>query len=115
MALALYMDQHVPKAITTGLRVRGVDVLTAHEDGAATFSDVELLDRATALNRVLFTQDDDLLIEAARRQHENIPFSGIIYGHQLHAPIGICIRDLQLISELGEPDDIANQVQFLPL
>ena len=86
MALTLYMDQHVPRAITVGLRVRGVDVVTAHEDGAATFSDPELLDRATALQRVLFTQDDDLLIEAVRRQRQNIPFSGVIYAHQLHAP-----------------------------
>jgi hypothetical protein len=35
MALTLYMDQHVPKAITVGLRLRGVDVVTAYEDRAA--------------------------------------------------------------------------------
>ena len=29
MPLALYLDQHVPRAITTGLRPRNVDVLTA--------------------------------------------------------------------------------------
>ncbi len=29
MALKLYMDHHVPRAITNGLRMRGVDVLTA--------------------------------------------------------------------------------------
>ena len=34
MAIALYMDHHVPRAITMGLRLRGVDVLTAYEDGA---------------------------------------------------------------------------------
>ena len=35
MAIALYMDQHVPRAITVGLRLRGVDVLTAYEDGSS--------------------------------------------------------------------------------
>ena len=30
MALTLYMDHHVPKAITVGLRVCDVDVITAH-------------------------------------------------------------------------------------
>lgn len=115
MALTFYMDQHVPKAITTGLRVRGVDVVTAYEDGAAAFSDPELLDRATALGRVLFTQDDDLLVEAVRRQRQNVPFAGVIYAHPLHAPIGVCVRELQLISQAGEPDDMMNQVQFLPL
>jgi len=32
MAIKLYMDHHVPRAITEGLRLRGVDVLTAEDD-----------------------------------------------------------------------------------
>ncbi len=32
MAIALYMDVHVPQAITSQLRCRGIDVLTAFED-----------------------------------------------------------------------------------
>jgi len=115
MALALYMDQHVPRAITIGLRVRGVEVITAYEDGAATLTDPELLDRATALQRVLFTQDDDLLIEAVRRQRERIEFQGLIYAHQLQVSIGTCVQNLELIAQAGEPDDMANQIQFLPL
>ena len=77
------MDVHVHQAITTGLRLRGVDVLTAHEDGARRLSDSELLDRATALGRVLFSQDEDLLGEAARRQQGGETFAGVIYAHQL--------------------------------
>lgn len=115
MALALYMDQHVPKSITIGLRLRGVDVLTAYEDGRSALADPDLLDRASTLQRVLFTQDDDLITEAVRRQEENISFHGVIYAHQLRVPIGICIRDLELIAKAGDPDDIINQVQFLPL
>lgn len=45
MPLAFYMDEHIPKAITLGLRLRGIDVLTAQEDGKEGNSDVELLDR----------------------------------------------------------------------
>ena len=45
MAVALYMDVHIPRAITIGLRLRGVDVLTAQEDNAATLLDPALLDR----------------------------------------------------------------------
>jgi predicted nuclease of predicted toxin-antitoxin system len=62
------MDQHIPRAITVGLRIRGVDVITAFEDKASEMNDSELLNRANELNRVLFTQDDDLLAEAAKRQ-----------------------------------------------
>ncbi len=115
MPLALYMDQHVPRAITTGLRLRNVDVLTAFEDGASDVDDPELLDRASALGRVFFSQDDDLLAEAARRQATGLPFSGVIYAHQLHVSIGVCIRDLEIIAIAGEPDDLRQQILFLPL
>jgi hypothetical protein len=65
MPIKLYMDQHVPRAITVGLRLREVDLLTAFEDGAHGLSDPALLDRVSRLGRVLFSQDDDLLVEAA--------------------------------------------------
>lgn len=61
MAVALYMDVHVHRAITDRLRRRGVDVITAQEDGTDQFDDDELLDRSTERGRVLFTFDDDLL------------------------------------------------------
>jgi len=115
MAIALYMDHHVPRAITVGLRVRGVDVLTAYEDGASAFEDSPSLDRAGEVGRVLFTQDDDLLAEATRRQRAGISFRGVIYAHFLRVPIGTCIRDLEIIAKAGEPEDLLNRVQFLPL
>jgi hypothetical protein len=31
MPIALYLDHHVPRAITLGLRLRGVEVITAYE------------------------------------------------------------------------------------
>lgn len=115
MPLTLYMDQHVPRAITIGLRLRNVDVLTAFEDGAGDIGDPELLDRASALGRVLFSQDDDLFAEAARRQSAGAPFSGVIYAHQLRVSIGTCIHDLEIIATAGEPEDLHRQVLFLPL
>lgn len=115
MPVKLYMDAHIPKAITSGLRLRGVDVLTAQEDNADKLSDPELLDRATALNRIFFTFDDDLLSEAARRQKLSIPFSGIIYASPLNISIGACIRDLEIIAKAGTTEDMINRIEFLPL
>jgi hypothetical protein len=115
MSLALYMDVHIPRAITTGLRLQGVDVLTAQEDNATTFSDPALLDRATSLSRVLFTFDTDLLVEATRRQREGILFVGLVYAHPLSLPIGGCIHDLTIIAQAGEKGDVTNHVLFLPL
>ena len=109
------MDHHVPRAITIGLRLRGVDVLTAYEDGASELDDPDLLDRASELERVLFTMDDDLLVEAAARQSQDVAFGGVIYAHQLRISIGTCVRNLELIAKAGEPEDLRDRVQFLPL
>ena len=94
MSLRLYMDVHVRRPVTLALRRLGVDVLTAKEDGTDRFEDPELLDRALALGRVLFTQDDDLLMEAARRQRSGEEFAGIIYGHQQNITVRQTIQDL---------------------
>lgn len=115
MSLVLYMDHQVPIAITNGLRLRGIDVITAYEDSAHELDDPALLDRALSYNRVLFTRDDDFLAEASRRLRENIPFYGVIYAHQLRVSIGKCVEDLELIAKLGEPDELFNSVQYLPL
>jgi hypothetical protein len=63
----------------------------------------------------LFTQDKGLLREATQRQRRGEAFSGVIYGHQLLVTIGQCIRDLELIALAGEPADVANRVEYLPL
>jgi len=115
MSVSLYMDHHVPKAITVGLRLRNVDVMTALEDGADQLDDDLLLKRAYELRRTLFTQDDDLLEEAAKCQREGTFFSGVIYGHQLRVTIGVCIQDLEVIAKSADVDELENQVIFLPL
>jgi hypothetical protein len=66
------MDVHVKAAITAGARRRGIDVITAQEDRATRLEDILLLDRATALERVLFSQDDDLLAIARTHQAQGI-------------------------------------------
>jgi hypothetical protein len=109
------MDEHVHRAITASLRLRGVDVLTVQEDRRRNVDDSILLDRAADLQRIMFSQDEDLLAEATRRQRNGIPFTGVIFAHQLHVPIGICVRDLELIAKAAAPEDLANRVEFLPL
>lgn len=109
------MDENVPRAITLGLRQSGVDVLTVQEDGRASTPDSQVLDRASELDRVLFSQDDDLLIEAHRRQVEDVPFVGVVYAHQLNITIGSCVRDLELIARVAELAELKNRVEFLPL
>src|SRR5947207_855581 len=115
MSLRLYMDHHVHQAITLGLRGRGVDVLTAEEDGSASLADPDLLDRATRLGRVLVSQDADLPAEATRRMRSGINFGGLIYGSRLSGSIAQTIDDLELIAAALDPDPSANTIIFLPL
>jgi len=41
MPVKFYMDHHVPRAITDGLRAHGVEVITALEDGTSELDDPE--------------------------------------------------------------------------
>jgi hypothetical protein len=109
------MDVHVRRAVTNGLRLRRVDVLTAQEDETGELPDPQLLSRATELGRILFSQDDDLLREARKRQQSGEFFAGVIYAHQLNVSIGQCIDDLELIAQLTEPEEWLNQLVYLPL
>src|SRR5207244_3860628 len=85
--LKFYMDEHVPQAITDGLRLHDVDVLTVQEDERSGLTDPMLMDRSTELDRLLFTQDPDFLIEANRRQRGGIQFSGIIFERHMSLSI----------------------------
>jgi hypothetical protein len=49
MPAKIYMDVHVPNAVTDQLRRRGIDVLSAIEDGCARLEDEDLLGRAAQL------------------------------------------------------------------
>jgi predicted nuclease of predicted toxin-antitoxin system len=109
------MDVHVPYAITIGLRLRGIDVLTSQDDATTRLDDPELLERASALGRALFTQDKDFLRVASERRHRGQGFAGIIYAHQAEVTISQCINDLELIAKGYEPEDLADRVEYLPL
>src|SRR5947209_7131205 len=115
MTVALYMDHNVPRQVTLGLRRRGVDVITAYEDGAHQLTDPALLDRATALGRLLVSQDEDLLGEASLRQHQGIPFAGVAYAPHMSISIGQFVAELELVAAVYDPPDVANQVIYLPM
>lgn len=109
------MDVHVPMAITRGLRRRGVDVRTSQQDGTTEMPDDQLLDRAMQLGCVLFTRDQDLLAEAAKRLRAGTSFATVIFARQLDVSIGQCVMDLEIISKSGQSEETLGQVIYLPL
>ena len=115
MPFGLYFDVHIPGTILRGLRLVGVEVLTAQEDGRARSSDPDLLDRSTELSRILVSSDRDLLVEAARRQRVGIRFAGLVHVHPARVTIGVAIRDLELIAKVERLEEFRDRVEFLPL
>lgn len=115
MTIKLYMDVHVPQAITDQLRRRNVDVLTAIEDNADELPDDQLLERVRLLERVIFTQDIRFKAMAQDWQRQGKSFAGLIFGHQLGGTIGQYVKDLELIAQASEQDEWLNTIEYLPL
>jgi len=115
MSAAYYMDVNVSMSITTGLRRRGIDVVTSQEDGTRSDDDEVVLTRATDLHRVLVSHDADLLTITRQWQTSGRHFEGLVFIPQRGSSIGQCVIDLELIASCCVPSELANQVIFLPL
>ena len=115
MSLTFYIDHNVPAAITAGLRRRGVDCLTADEDGRSDRPDEELLQRAADLGRVVFTMDDDFLTLAAAWRAAGRLQAGVVYLRQNSITYGQAIDDLELIAVAVAPAEMVGDVRYLPV
>jgi hypothetical protein len=105
MAVSLYMDVHVPQAVTDQLRRRSVDVMAAIDDKAAELPDHDLLLRSTALGRIIVTFDVRFKAMAEQWQRDDRKFGGLIYAHPLRIWIGQLVHDLELIAKATDPND----------
>lgn len=95
--------------------MRGVDVLTAQQDGSAECDDAALLLRASELQRILVSLDSDLLREGVLLQRTGSPFSGIVYAHQLRITIGQLVDDLELLVKATALAEWRERIEYLPL
>lgn len=102
------MDEHVPKAVTEGLRMRGVDVITVRELGLQAAEDMRHLERAAQDVRVVVTQDANFL----RLHASGLLHQGIAYTHQ-YTPVSHILRSLILLHDVLSSDDMVRHVEFL--
>jgi hypothetical protein len=115
MGLKFYVDHNVHGDITEGMRKRLIDVLTCAEDGTAQAADEDVLQRATDLGRVMFSQDDDFLRLTTFWLRRGQTFAGLVFAHQRGVTIGEALRDLELISEAMTEDEMRDRVWLLPI
>lgn len=113
MAVRFYFDNDTHGAVVKGLRRRGVDVLTCHEDGHRSGDDPFLLSRAALLERVFYTHDDDHLRDAMGRLERGESFAGIVFVHQRQLSIGQQVEKLELIAKATDLADHRNSMTFL--
>ena len=115
MAALLFADVHVPGPVIHQLRLRGVDIVAATEEGHERKSDEELLYLATRAGRVMVTQDIRFRVLAEDWQRSGRIFAGLVFAHQRRVSFGEMISDLELIARATDSDFWRNRIEQLPL
>ena len=106
--IKFYMDEHVAKSVTEGLRRRGVDVVTVQELGLQAAEDQQHLQRAAQEGRVVVDAGYGLS-SAARRQ-------GLSWGHCVRSSADTgshMLRALMLVHDVLTAEDMIQNVEFL--
>ena len=107
--LRYYLDQHIFGAVASGLRQRGIDVLTAQQAGRCGLPDTDQLAFATAERRVMVTFDPDFLAL------HNIGFmhEGIAWCPATKHSIGQLIQLLALLHGVADSAAMRAHVEYL--
>jgi uncharacterized protein (DUF433 family) len=104
--IRFFLDQHIPGAVSTGLRQHGVDVRTAQEANRCGATDEEQLAFATAEGRVVVTFDTDFLaLDAA-----SVPHADIAWCPATKYSIGRLIQALLLVHGVLNCEDMRDHV-----
>lgn len=107
--IQFHLDEHIPPAIASALRRRGIEVTTASEARLLGATDEAHLQFAQQTGRVIVTNDDDYLrLHADGRSH-----AGIAFCRQGKRSIGEMLETLFLIYDLMSPDEMENKVVYL--
>lgn len=107
--IRFFCDEHIPVAVSTGLKQRGMDILTMHDAGRSGIADVAQLQFASEHQLVLVTFDADFLnIAQSGTEH-----AGIVWCPATKYSIGQLIRCLLLVGTVLSPDEMRNHIEYL--
>jgi hypothetical protein len=109
VVIRLYLDENLSPRIAVQLRRRGIDAISARDLGVLGDEDINHLERAMGLGRVLVTGDVDFLRLAA----EGVQHKGIIFGVQQDHTIGDWVKKLELICFVYTAEEMNNHVEYL--
>jgi hypothetical protein len=115
--LRLLIDEDVHGDIVAGLRRRNptLDLVRVQDVGLGSTPDAIILQWAAQQGRVVVSVDKKTLaVEAWDRVANGLPMPGVAIL-RIILTIGQAINELELIAIAGNPDDLRDQVLYLPL
>ncbi|HXG65223.1 MAG TPA: DUF5615 family PIN-like protein [Blastocatellia bacterium] len=115
MQIRLYIDEDaMAHRLAQELRLRGIDVATALDEGMIQREDIEHLEYATAQSRALYSfniADFYQLHTEFMTQGKN--HAGMILAQQQRFSIGEQVRRLLRIIAIRSAEDMQNRIEFL--
>lgn len=106
--IKFHLDENANNAIADGLRRRGIDVTISVQVNLISASDKEQLAFAYSQGRVIFTQDRDFL----ELHYSGVEHSGIVYCIKGSRTIGEILRQLILIWEVLNADEMVGNLEY---
>lgn len=115
--LKFIADENFNGRIVRGIlqRNRNVDILRVQDTDYAEAEDLPILEFAAKQNRIVLTHDAATMIGFAYERLTNkLPMPGMIIA-SMGISIGVAVEDILLITECYSPEEIKNQVIYIPL
>ena len=106
--IAFYVDEHIGLAVVKALVRSNIDVITARDSGLLGAADARHLEHALLEKRVFVTGDADF----ARMHASGIKHCGIVLVPR-HRSFGEIVRDLILLHEVLNADDMDGHIEYL--
>jgi predicted nuclease of predicted toxin-antitoxin system len=108
-AVRFMLDEHIDRAVASGLRRRGVAAQTVHEIGRRGVGDEEHLRWAFAQGWVIVSGDEDFL-----RLVRGAPnHAGLVYYQRTRFRIGSLVRRLHAIATAETLESMSQRVVYL--
>lgn len=111
--IKLYLDEDtISRSLIRGLRVRGVDLLTAKEAGQIGASDEEQLKFATSQGRAIFTFNTrDFVILHTKYLINQQSHTGVIVSDQVY--VGLIVRRLLKLLDAKSANEMHSWLEYL--
>lgn len=107
--IRLYFDESVEVDVAEQMKQRGIDAVTVRDLDLLGDTDINHLQRASEMGRVLCTYDQDFL----RLHAEGHFHTGIVFGFHDRTTYGDWVHGLELICGAMTADEMKNHIEYL--